>query len=181
MYLLIKRFALGSQGKVRTMNNGNNGKIFLSLIVGAVGGVVALVVGLLLAPNIAILLGLLAFAVIALALHVVLSVTEFRMEKQFSEIERALPVPVLYKTIANFQLGRDVVSGKVFVCRDRIVFASVEKTPFSVQELAAEHIARFEQDDIHLRLFTKDGKEYRLVLPDAQNVAQVIRENYWNT
>lgn len=157
-----------------------NGKIFLSLIVGAVGGVAALIVGLLLAPDIAILLGLLAFGVIALALHIVLSITEFRMEKQFAEIERALPVPVLYKTIANFQLGRDVVSGKVFLCRDRIVFASVEKTPFSVQEIAADQIARLEQDEIRLRLFTKDGKEYRLVLPDAQDMAQVIKENYWN-
>lgn len=156
------------------------GKIFLSLIVGGAGGAAALVVGLLLAPDIAIWLGLLAFAVIALALHVVLSVTEFRMEKQFALIERALTSPVLYQTIANFQQGRDVVSGKVFVCRDSIVFASVEKTPFSVQEIAAEQIARYELDEIHLRLFTKDGKEYRLVLPDAPEIAQVIRENYWN-
>ena len=157
-----------------------NGKIFLSLIVGAVSGAVALVVGLLLAPDIAILLGLLAFAVIVIALHIILSVTEFRMEKQFDVIERALQSPVLYKTLANFQLGRDVVSGKVFVCRDRIVFASVEKTPFSVQEIAAEQLERFDLDDIHLRLFTKDGKEYRLVLPDAPEIAQVIRETYWN-
>ena len=156
------------------------GKIFLSLIVGAISGVAAAGIGLLLAPDIAIWLGLLAFAVIALALHVVLSVTEFRMEKQFALIERALTSPVLYQTIANFQLGRDVVSGKVFVCRDSIVFASVEKTPFSVQEIAAEQIARYELDEIHLRLFTKDGKEYRLVLPDAPEIAQVIRENYWN-
>ena len=156
------------------------GKIFLSLIVGGAGGAAALVVGLLLAPDIAIWLGLLAFAVIALALHVVLSVTEFRMEKQFALIERTLKSPVLYQTIANFQQGRDVVSGKVFVCRDSIVFASVEKTPFSVQEIAAEQIARYELDEIHLRLFTKDGKEYRLVLPDAPEIAQVIRENYWN-
>lgn len=156
------------------------GKIFLSLIVGAISGVAAAGISLLLAPDIAIWLGLLAFAVIALALHVVLSVTEFRMEKQFAEVERGLTSPVLYKTIANFQQGRDVVNGKVFVCRDGIVFASVEKTPFSVQEIAAEQIARFELDEIHLRLFAKDGREYHMVLPDAPEIAQVIRETYWN-
>ena len=118
------------------------GKIFVSLIVGGAGGVAALVVGLLLAPDIAIWLGLLAFAVIALALHVALSITEFRMEKQFALIERTLTSPVLYQTLANFQLGRDVVSGKVYLCRNSIVFASVERTPFSVQEIAAEHLAR---------------------------------------
>ena len=156
------------------------GKIFVSLIVGGAGGAAALVVGLLLAPDIAIWLGLLAFAVIALALHVVLSVTEFRMEKQFALFERALTSPVLYQTIANFQLGRDVVSGKVYLCSNSIVFASVERTPFAVQEIAAEQLARYEQDEIHLRLYTKDGKEYRLVLPDAPEVVEIIRKNYWN-
>ena len=156
------------------------GKILISLIVGAAGGSAAALVGLFLAPDIAIWLGLLAFAVIALALHAVMSITEARMEKQFALIERGLTSPVLYQTIANFQHGRDVVSGKVIVCRDRIVFASVEITPFSVQEIAAEQIARFELDEIHLRLFAKDGRVYHMVLPDAPEIAQVIRETYWN-
>ena len=156
------------------------GKIFLSLIIGGAGGAAALVVGLLLAPEIAIWLGLLAFALIAIAMHIILSITEARMNKQFAVIERTLKSPVLYQTIANFQLGRDVVSGKVYLCRNSIVFASVERTPFSVQEIAAEQLARYEQDEIHLRLYTKDGKEYHLVLPDAPEVVEIIRKNYWN-
>ena len=156
------------------------GKIFLSLIIGGAGGAAALVVGLLLAPEIAIWLGLLAFALIAIAMHIILSITEARMNKQFAMIERTLKSPVLYQTIANFQLGRDVVSGKVYLCRNSIVFASVERTPFSVQEIAAEQLARYEQDEIHLRLYTKDGKEYHLVLPDAPEVVEIIRKNYWN-
>ena len=156
------------------------GKICLSLIVGGAGGAAALVVGLLLAPDIAIRLGLLAFAVVALALHVLLSVTEARMNKQYAKIERTLQSPVIYQTIANFNLGRDVVNGKVYLCRNSIVFATIDRTPYAVQQIPSDQLARYEQDEIHLRLFTKDGKEYHLVLPDAPELAQVIRENYWN-
>ena len=156
------------------------GTIFLSIVVGAASGVAAFVVGLLFAPEIALLLGLLAFALISLALHVILSITEFRMNKQFAKIERTLQSPVIYQTLANFQLGRDVVSGKVYLCHNSIVFASVEQNPIVVQEIAVNQLLRYEQDEIHLRLYTKDGKEYHLVLPDAPKVVQVIRETYWN-
>ncbi len=156
------------------------GTIFVSIVVGAVGGVAALVVGLLLAPEMALLLGLLAFALISLALHVIMSITGARMNKQFAKIERTLQSPVIYQTIANFNLGSGVVNGKVYLCRDCIVFASVDQTPYAVQEIAAEQIARYEQDEIHLYLYVKDGRKYHLVLPDAPEVVRVIREHYWN-
>ena len=156
------------------------GKIFLSLIVGGAGGAAALVVGLLLAPEIAIWLGLLAFALIAIAMHVILSITEVRLNKQYAKIERTLQSPVIYQTIANFNLGGSVVHGKVYLCRDGIVFATIEHTPYAVQKIPSDQLARYEQDEIHLRLYTKDGKEYHLVLPDAPEVVRVIKENYWN-
>ena len=36
--------------------------------------------------------------------------------------------------------------------------ARTTANPFAVQEIAAEQLARYEQDEIHLRLYTKDGK-----------------------
>ena len=156
------------------------GKIFLSLIVGVVLGGIALVVGVLLAPDIAFALGLLVLALSAMAMHVILSITEARLNKRYAMIERLLQSPILYQTIANFNLGSGVVNGKVYVCKSGIVFASVDQTPYAVQQIPAEMLARYEHEEINLRLYTKDGREYHLVLPDAPEVIEAIKANYWN-
>ncbi len=156
------------------------GKIFLSLIAGAMFGAVTLLILLFVAPEIALPVALLTMAVFAMALHVVLCISEVRLNKQYAKIERTLQSPVIHQTIANFNLGGSVVHGKVYLCRESIVFATIERTPYAVQHISADQLARYEQDEIHLRLYTKDGKEYHLVLPDAPEVAEMIKENYWN-
>ncbi len=156
------------------------GKIFLSLIVGAMLGAVTLLIVLFIAPEIALPVALFVLAGASMALHAVLSITEARMNKQYAKIERTLQSPIIYQTIANFNLGSDVVNGKVYLCRDGIVFATIEHTPYAVQQIPLDQLARYEQDEIHLCLYTKDGREYHLVLPDAPEVVQVIREHYWN-
>ena len=156
------------------------GKIFLSLIIGVILGGIALVVGLLFAPDIAFALGLLVLALSAMAMHIILSITEARVNKRYAAIERLIQSPILYQTIANFNLGSGVVNGKVYVCRSGIVFASVEQTPYAVQQIPAEMLARYEHEEINLRLYTKDGREYHLVLPDAPEVIEAIKANYWN-
>ena len=156
------------------------GKIFLSLVVGVILGGIALVVGLLLAPDIAFALGLLVLALSAMAMHIILSITEARLNKRYAMIERLLQSPILYQTIANFNLGSGVVNGKVYVCKSGIVFASVDQTPYAVQQIPAEMLARYEHEEINLRLYTKDGREYHLVLPDAPEVIEAIKANYWN-
>ena len=156
------------------------GKIFLSLIIGAILGGIAMVVCLLVAPDIALWCALLVLAVSAIAMHIILSITELRMDKQFAKIEQMLQSPVLYKTIANINLGFGEVNGRVYLCRDGIVLASVDRTPYAVQHIPSGELARYEQDDIYLHLYTKGGREYRLVLPDAPEVVSVIKSNYWN-
>ena len=156
------------------------GKIFLSLIVGVILGGIALVVGLLFAPDIAFALGLLVLALSAMAMHVILSITEARVNKRYAAIERLIQSPILYQTIANFNLGSGVVNGKVYVCKSGIVFASVDQTPYAVQQIPADMLARYEHEEINLRLYTKDGREYHLVLPDAPEVIEAIKANYWN-
>ena len=156
------------------------GKIFLSLIIGVILGSITLLVSLLLVPNMALALGLLVLALSAMAMHVILSITEARVNKRYAAIERLIQSPILYQTIANFNLGSGVVNGKVYVCRSGIVFASVEQTPYAVQQIPAEMLARYEHEEINLRLYTKDGREYHLVLPDAPEVIEAIQTNYWN-
>ena len=156
------------------------GKIFLSLIIGVILGGITLLVSLLLAPNRALALGLLVLALSAMAMHVILSITEARVNKRYAAIERLIQSPILYQTIANFNLGSGVVNGKVYVCKSGIVFASIDQTPYAVQQIPADMLARYEQEEINLRLYTKDGREYHLVLPDAPEVVEVIKKHYWN-
>ena len=156
------------------------GKIFLSLIVGVIMGGVTLAVGLVLATDIALALGLLVLALSAMAMHVILSVVEVRVNRQYAKIERLLQSPILYRTVANFNLGSGVVNGRVYVCKTGIVFASIDQTPYAVQQIPADMLARYEHEEINLRLYTKDGREYHLVLPDAPEVIAAIKANYWN-
>ena len=156
------------------------GKIFLSLIIGVILGGITLLVSLLLAPNMALALGLLVLALSAMAMHVILSITEARVNKRYAAIERLIQSPILYQTIANFNLGSGVVNGKVYVCKSGIVFASIDQTPYAVQQIPADMLARYEHEEINLRLYTKDGREYHLVLPDAPEVIEAIKANYWN-
>ena len=156
------------------------GKILLSLIIGVILGGVTLVVLLFVLPELAMPLGLLVLALGAIAMHVVLSITEARMNKQYAKIEQLLQSPILYQTVANFNLGNGVVSGKIYVCQSGIVLASVDQTPHAVQQISADQLARYEQEDIHLRLYTKDGSVYHLVLPDAPEVVEAIKTHYWN-
>ena len=156
------------------------GKIFLSLIIGAVMGAVTLLVTLFLVPDLALPLAILVLSVVSIAMHLVLTAIEARMNRQYAKIEQLLQAPVLYKTIANFNLGFGEVNGRVYLCRDGIVLASVDRTPFAVQRISADQLARFEQEEIHLRLYTKDGKEYHMIMPDAPEVVEVIKKHYWN-
>ena len=156
------------------------GKILLSLIVGVLMGGVTMGVSLFLAPDIALALGLLVLALSAMAMHVILSVVEARVNKQYAKIERLLQSPILYQTVANFNLGSGVVNGRVYVCKTGIVFASIDQTPYAVQQIPADMLARYEQEEINLRLYTKDGREYHLVLPDAPELVEVIKKHYWN-
>lgn len=156
------------------------GKIFLSLIVGVIMGGVTLAVGLVLATDIALALGLLVLALSAMAMHVILSIVEVRVNRQYAKIERLFKSPILYRTVANFNLGNGVVNGRVYICQSGIVFASIDQTPYAVQQIPAEQLERYEQEEINLRLYTKDGREYHLVLPDAPEVIEAIKANYWN-
>ena len=138
------------------------GKIFLSLIVGVIMGGVTLAVGLVLATDIALALGLLVLALSAMAMHVILSIVEARVNRQYAKIERLFKSPILYRTVANFNLGNGVVNGRVYVCKTGIVFASIDQTPYAVQQIPADMLARYEQEEINLRLYTNYGKIYTL-------------------
>ena len=156
------------------------GKIFLSLIIGTVMGAVTLLVTLFLVPDLALPLAVLALSAVAIAMHLVLSLIETRLNKQFAKIEQMLQSPVIYKTVANFNLGSGEVNGRVYVCRDGIVLATVDQTPYAVQHIPSDQLARCEQNDMYLHLYTKAGREYRLMMPDAPEVVKIIRKSYWN-
>ena len=156
------------------------GKMFLSVVTGAILGGIALLITLFLAPGISLWVGLLVLSLSAIAMHLVLSIIEARVNRQYAKIEQMLQSQVLYLTTANFDLGGGVINGRVYVCRDGIVFASIDQTPYAVQQIPADMLARYEHEEINLRLYTKDGREYHLVLPDAPEVIEAIKTNYWN-
>ena len=111
------------------------GKIFLSLIIGASLGSVTVLVLLFILPELAMPLGLIAFGRSSIAMHVVLTVSEWRLNKKYLVLEQRITQPVLYKTNGNFA-GGPVVNCNLYFCQKSIVIASVESNPYLFDEVA---------------------------------------------
>lgn len=155
------------------------GKIFISLFGGTMFGSATVLILLFITPEIAWPVGLLTMAFFSVSLHVVLSVSEARMNKRFAEIERVLPALVLYQTVAHFNQGKDAIAGKVYLCQDAIVFALLDRKPYTLQMISADQLWRYELIEYVLHLYTNDGREYHLMLPDATEFICKIKELYW--
>lgn len=153
------------------------GKIFLSLLIGASMGSVTAVVLLFVLPGLAVPIGLLVLAFTAMAMHVVLTVSEKRTDKKYAALEKMIVHPILYKTNGNMTTA-PVMNCNLYLCPRSIVVASIEPSPYYFHEIAAGDILQYEFDRIYLTLYVNDGMIYRIMLADLPEVEQQFYELY---
>ena len=101
-------------------------------------------------------------------------------DKKYAEFEKEITSPVFYKTNGNFNLGNGKVkNGNVYFCEAGIVCLCLEEKPYTLDEILLQNVDRYQFDDIHLNIFTKDGRLFVITLPDAKNVIKTLKEKDW--
>ncbi len=102
------------------------------------------------------------------------------MDKKYAEFEKEITSPVFYKTNGNFNLGNGKVkNGNVYFCEAGIVCLCLDEKPYTLDEILLQDVDRYQFDDIHLNIFTKDGRLFVITLPDAKNVIKTLKEKDW--
>lgn len=102
------------------------------------------------------------------------------MDKKYAEFEKQINSPVFYKTNGNFNLGNGKVkNGNIYFCESGIICLSLDEKPYTSDEILSKDIDHYQFDDIHLNIFTKDGRLFVITLPDAKNVIKVLKQKDW--
>ena len=102
------------------------------------------------------------------------------MDKKYAEFEKEITSPIFYKTNGNFNLGNGKVkNGNIYFCEAGIVCLCLDEKPYTLDEILLQDVDRYQFDDIHLNIFTKDGRLFVITLPDAKNVIKTLKEKDW--
>ena len=102
------------------------------------------------------------------------------MDKKYAEFEKEITSPIFYKTNGNFNLGNGKVkNGNVYFCEAGIVCLCLDEKPYILNEILVQDIDHYQFDDIHLNIFTKDGRLFVITLPDAKNIIKVLKRKDW--
>ena len=102
------------------------------------------------------------------------------MDKKYAEFEKEITSPIFYKTNGNFNLGNGKVkNGNIYFCEAGIVCLCLDEKPYILNEILVQDIDHYQFDDIHLNIFTKDGRLFVITLPDAKNIIKVLKRKDW--
>lgn len=113
----------------------------------------------------------------ALLVFPVLVVHGKMLDKRFAEFEKEITSPIFYKANGNFNLGNGKVkNGNIYFCEAGIVCASLEKKPYSAEEILVQEIEGFQFDNIHLNIIAKDGRVFVITTPDAPKIIETLRQ-----
>ncbi len=155
-------------------------KALLSAITGFFFGLITYFLLQYLEMDDALLISGLGGFLVYILLFVFLLVYGKIMDKKYAEFEKEITSPVFYKTNGNFNLGNGKVkNGNVYFCEAGIVCLCLEEKPYTLDEILLQDVDRYQFDDIHLNIFTKDGRLFAITLPDAKNVIKTLKEKDW--
>ena len=154
-------------------------KIFLSLLMGICFAGVAFLIVSFIDLDSALFSAVFAFGFTSLFMHIVLTISEKHANKKYSILEKSLELSFFYKTNGNFNLGSGVKNGNIYFCEKRIVFIFVDQKPYLIGELSIFDIDRYEFDQFHMNIYTTDGRNFLIALPDAENVLKQLQEKKW--
>ena len=55
----------------------------------------------------------------------------------------------------------------------------LDEKPYTFDEILLQDVDCYQFDDIHLNIFTKDGRLFVITLPDAKNIIKALKEKDW--
>ena len=154
-------------------------KILLSLFLGIFFGITTFFICIFILPEEALELGLMAGVMFALFLFPIFIYEEKRINKKYLELEKQIVSPVFYKTKGLFYMEKSVRGGNIYFCENGIVFASLDQKPFAVEEVLFHFIEKYEFDDLHMNIYTKDERKFLITTSDAKEVLKILKDKKW--
>ena len=117
---------------------------------------------------------------VCILLFVFLLVYAKIMVKKYAEFEKEINSSIFYKTNGNFNLGNGKVkNGNIYFCEAGIVCVCFDEKPYTLDEILLQDIDYYQFDDMHLNIFTKDGRLFVISLPNAKDVIKTLKEKDW--
>ena len=155
------------------------GKVYLSLFTGALFGVFGFFVFIYVIPDEALKFSICSGIMFALLLFLALDIIEKVTNKKYREFEKEIKSPIFYKANGNFNLGNSVRNGNIYFCEAGIVFASLDKKPLAAEELLLQNIEKYEFDNIHINVYTKDGRMFLITTSKANEIIDELKKKNW--
>lgn len=133
-------------------------KLFLSMFCGSLFGIITFLICVFILPEEALEMALMTGVLFALFLFPVLIYDEKKTKNKYLKLEKEISSVVFYKANGNFNLGKKVRNGNIYFCENGIIFASFDEKPFAVEEVLLPFIEKYEFDNFHVNIYTKDGR-----------------------
>ncbi len=150
---------------------------FLCAITGFFFGLITYLLLLFLKIEYAFVYGFLGGIVFYLLLFPYLCIHKKRMEKRYTEFEKELGSPVFCKINGNFDLcGGKIKNGNIYFCDDGIVCVSLDEKPYLRDDILVQDIEKYQFDNVHLNIVTKDGRIFVITSPDVQKAITALRD-----
>ena len=154
-------------------------KKFLSIILGVLTAVAVFVICMFIASDIAVWVAILSGALSVLLIQIVLVISERYMDKKYAAIEKKINSRIFCKANGNFDLGYTVKNGMIYFCDDKIICVSVDEKPYAFSEILKSDIFRYDFDNVHLNIYTKEGRVFLITLPNVEAVVAELQNNNW--
>lgn len=153
--------------------------MLLSLILGAISAVPALIVCLLLGVENPFAWTLLVSSAFALLLYPVLRVMAHRTDKKYAQFESGIKVPVFHQMNGNIRLGDYLRNGNLYFFENGIIMASLDEKPNLVEELPLSTIEHFTFEDVHMTIRLSDGRVFRITSTEVEATRAALKERDW--
>lgn len=154
-------------------------KIFVSVVLGGFSAALAYVLFVFLTPETAFELAALTGNLLAMAVFPVLVLSEKRVLKKYAEMEKNITSPIVYKANAHFILDRQVRHGNLYFCETGVLMIALYKKTWLVDEVRKQNIETIRFESFLVILQAKDGRVFRMMIPDAGAVEAELKSKNW--
>ena len=155
-------------------------KIFLSAFGGFLFGLIGYFVLLLLDIDQPFQLAVFGGLLFALLLFSFLGIYELIIGRRYTKFEKDIISPIFYQTGTLIALSKkNVRNGKVYFCETGIVLISLDEKPYLLEEVLLQNIERYYFDNIHLNIYTNDGRVFILTFPNVKAAIAALKKHNW--
>lgn len=118
----------------------------------------------------------------AILLYPCLIFSERKMNKRYAEADSMIFSPIIFKAIGNFDTGKMVLHGSIYICEDRIYIVTFNKNRTEVSFILKKDVVRLECEinNVCEVILSINGELlYIFRTPHASQFASALKDNEW--